>query len=140
MYLVIVWVSAWILIIIIHAIGEKLCNSDLKLYGDNYVELVGYEKCEKEMVKDGNNLFATGLLYIIGNVVSYYVNNDVLSWVILIITFAFVIPMIFSSVIMIKQMIYIKNKYVSLMTITGIINTIVQLIISINIYFGVICR
>lgn len=126
----------WISIIGISTLSAKWHRSDIKKYGEDSFEVYHYESSQKEMLKDGNNLFATALPYIVGMVACYFINNDIVSYIVMIIEIIFVLPSFFQMIVtMIPQIFQFKNKYITVMTLTALINTLIQLMIAINIYF-----
>ena len=130
------WLASWVLIIILSGISTKFYNTDIQKYGGDSIEVLSYPSSKKEILLDGNNLFATGLAYIIALIVCDYVNNIILNYICLVVGIVLCIPSIISLFkIMVPQMVTLKNKYITLMTITATICTLIPLSIAINIYF-----
>lgn len=133
--LIILWLLAWVSIIILSALTTKLYYNDILKYGEEYIELTPYQKCKDEMLSDGNNLFSTGFLYIITLIVCYYIGSNIISYIAIVATVIFCIPSIISLVLMLPQLFIVRNKYITIMTFSGAIHSIVPLIIAINSYF-----
>ena len=125
-----IWLLSWILIIVIFSYANATAKED-----DESCYFF-FSVAKDEMVTDGNNLFTTGFLYLIGNVICRFINIPVLQWIILIIAILLCIPPVLSCISqMIPQAFRYRDKYVTLMAITGVINTFIPLIMAINIYF-----
>jgi hypothetical protein len=133
-------IGSWIFIIVIHGIAVMSFKKDVEKYGEDHIELLSFPKSKAEMVEDGNNLLVTGIAYFGVTLLCYYFNKIILSWVCIIALSAFCLPSVLGLFGMIKQAFTLKNKYITFMTITAIVNTIVPLIIAINIYFLTIAR
>lgn len=129
------WLGAWISIIILHATVVKMYNSDSLKHETFDSELGYYPLSESEMVKDGNNLFATGIAYFGANVLCYFINNSILSWGCVVLGLLFCVPSIISIKRMLAQMVNDKNKYITFMTISSLINALIPVAMAINIYF-----
>ena len=74
-----IWLLSWILIIVIFSYANATAKED-----DESCYFF-FSVAKDEMVTDGNNLFTTGFLYLIGNVICRFINIPVLQWIILII-------------------------------------------------------
>ncbi len=130
------WLMSWVLIIILSGFATKSYNTDIEKYGEDYIEALSYPTCKEEMLSDGNNLFATGIPYIIALGACLFFQNNILNYICLGAGIIFCIPSIISLFkIIIPQMFALKNKYITLMTISSIISTFAPLGIALNIYF-----
>lgn len=123
----VVWLLSWISIIIIYSIANAISKNDNDSDSFYFVQ--------NEMIEDGNNLFSTGFIYLIGNVICKFINIPLIRWGILIIGIAFCIPSIFSWFVLIfPQAFREKDKYIWLTVITACINTFVPILMALNIY------
>ena len=129
------WLIAWVLIIILHAIAVNMYNSDLKNHGEEYIEILSFPKAKAEMIGDGNNLFATGIAYCIASTACYFIDNNILSWICIALGIIFCVPSIISIVPMYVQAVQARNKYITMMTLTATINTFIPMVIALNIYY-----
>lgn len=133
---IIVSFLAWVSIIVVSAISTKCYNKDLVKYGEGSFEVWHYKTSQKEMLKDGNNLFSTALIYIVALVTCYFVKIKLVSYIIMAGMFLFALPSLFQMIVtMIPQIFQYKNKYITFMTITALINVALQLIIAGDVYF-----
>ncbi len=112
------WIGGWILIIIIHGAYSQKSKSENK------------EFVKKEMVKDGNNLFATGLLYFLITVACHFIRYKVFWWIGFIFCSVFVVISIVGTI----RLVAAKREPIS-QKITAIINVAVPAIMAINLYY-----
>lgn len=125
-----VWLLAWMLIITIFSFA----NSAAKEEDEKYYFFFSVAK--DEMIADGNNLFATGFMYLIGNIICRFINIPILEWIIMIIGILFCIPPILSCIFqLIPQAFRYRDTYISIMTITGFLSAFIPSIMAVNIYF-----
>ena len=125
-----IWLLSWVLIIAIFSFANLNAKED-----DENCYFFFYT-AKDEIIADGNNLFATGFLYLLFNIVCRFINLPILQWIILIIAVLLCIPSVLSFIFqMFPQAFRYRDAYISLMTITGFINTFIPLIMAINIYF-----
>lgn len=125
-----IWLLSWVSIIAIFSFARATAKED---NDDCYFF---FSVAKDEMITDGNNLFATGFVYLAGNIICKFINIPVLQWAIMIIGVLLSAPPILSCIFqLIPQAFRYRDAYISLMTITGFINAFVPLIMAINIYF-----
>lgn len=124
------WLIGWILIIISYGIGMLWIKSGH--LGPEYYD-VGSSFIN--ITQDGNNLFTTGLAYFIGNVVCYFLNIPILHYTVLIVGIAFSIIPVLSTVLFVVLSIVQGDRYRRLSAFTALINSVIPLLMAINIYF-----
>lgn len=128
-----VWLGGWILIILLRAISLKRAQSG------NHVDRLVFSKFDREMVTDGNNLFATGVAYMLGLVLCHFVRNTILCWILLSLGVLFCLPSIFSLVVILFTQGKIYFDKIAIHSLfTSIINTFVPLVMALSIYFSYI--
>lgn len=98
----------WVSIIILHA----KCNDEF---------------AKAEMVKDGNNLFMTAVLYIGCTLVCMFISISWIRWVAFAFTAIFAIPPLISCFILMFGGVPISQK------ISALLNTVIPAILSVNI-------
>ncbi|MBP3706261.1 MAG: hypothetical protein J6J13_03300 [Clostridia bacterium] len=121
--LLLLWLGGWLCIIVLNITNRALSDS-------NFIT----EQVEKNLVLDGNNLFSTGLFYFIANIACFFLNYQILHWILIILGVAFCIPPIISLFAVFKQASFWKGKY-WLTLISAIICDAIPFIMAINIYF-----
>lgn len=118
-----VMLAGWVIIIIIHAIYT------------HRNEGVDAEFTSQEMVKDGNNLFSTGVTYLIGNVICAYVPFTILRWVLFVaLAIMALVPCISTLSLVVFGRVPFSQK------LTAIINSFIPLYMAANIYMRFIRR
>lgn len=123
-----IWLGSWIIIIICHIV----CIGWLK-DEDEFSRTLAIDY-DKEIISDGNNLFATGLIYFLANLLCYYVNQPILHWIALVLLVLFCLPPVWSFC---KNIGYYcsRLKYRNLQGISGFFCAFIPLVLALNIYF-----
>lgn len=124
------WLISWVAIIALygiclHWIKSGKLGPEYSLLGNKMVSII----------EDGNNLFSTGLVYFIGNVICYFVNNTIIHYVIMIVGILFTLPSVGSLAIFLVTSIATKDRYYIMSALSATINTFIPLAMAINIYF-----
>ena len=119
--LLILWIGGWVTVIIIYARTR------------NKAGVVDFER--QELVKNGNNLFATGLVYFIANLVSYLIDNTIVSVIAAIILTAFCVLPIKSCLAMFRQAKIFNDKYYWRVYSSGVIMAIIPLLMVVVLIF-----
>lgn len=115
--------AGWVVIIIIHTIYiHKNEGADA-------------EFTSQEIINDGNNLFSTGVAYLIGNAICAYLPFMVLHWILFVAgAIMALIPCISTLSLVVLGRVPFSQK------LTAIINSFIPLYMAINIYIRFIRR
>ncbi len=121
--LLILWLGGWLVIILLNVLNRAVSGTDYVI-----------ENIENELVKDGNNLFATGLVYFLGNLLCLFADLSVLHWILFVVGVAFcalpvlsLIPMAFDTFRMFKR--YWLSFF------GAVVCDVIPLVMALNIYF-----
>lgn len=71
-----IWLAAWLSIIILHAIALRATMKD-----PVRAEAYEAETDLAEIVKDGNNLFSTGFIYMLITLACHFIHLSVVRWI-----------------------------------------------------------
>lgn len=110
LWLGVFFIVGWVLIIIIHAVSKADAEG------------------KAEMVKDGNNLFLTGVIYFVLNVICYFAPYTVLYWVLFLLAVGFAFLPFFSAFLLLLSMVVYPSQ-----KITGLICSVWPMVMACNI-------
>lgn len=88
-YSIVLWLVGWVLCIILRV--SAVHSSSI-----NDLEKTALEMYDREFIANGNNLFATGIVYCGASVLCAYLKIDWIVWIILAVLAVFCIPPVFS--------------------------------------------
>lgn len=124
------WLIGWAVIIISYGIGMLWIKSghigqEYQDVGSSFVDIV----------RDGNNLFTTGLAYFIGNLTCYFIDIPILHYTICIAGIIFAVLPVLSAFVFAVVSIVNGDRYRRLNAFTATINSVIPLLMAVNIYF-----
>lgn len=129
--LILLSVASWVAIIAIYNIALRVSNQPVNAYDTMSL---------KEMIDDGNNLFSTALVYILAHLLCNYLSVIWLKWIIFVLLAVFAIIPTISTVALIIQPNRTRSTYFKFQKLTAVLNCIVPLIITFNIYTQTLSR
>ncbi len=121
--LLILWLGGWLTIIFLNVLNRAVKGTDYII-----------ENIENELVKDGNSLFTTGLLYFLGNLLCIFADLTVLHWILFVVGVAFCALPVLSLIPMALNTLKLYKRY-WISFLGAIICDITPLVMALNIYF-----
>lgn len=126
------WIGGWILAILCNIILSTSIRRKAEKTTDEFESnmlLMLYKKQSAEIVKDGNSMFVTGLLYTVATVACVNFGNDIVRWIIAGLCAIFCIPPLLSTVFsMVPQAFQMKFIGTTLMAVSALVTSLAQAI------------
>lgn len=130
----ILWLGGWLLIIVIHAVMRKSSAANMKK-ADIFTASLEEEivpEISAELIKDGNNLFVTGFIFYLGNLLCYFIQSPVLHWIFLVAGILICLPPLISLVYVAVKSAHPLKKF---QLIGGFLTAVIPFVMAGNIYF-----